>query len=59
MKSFSRIQIISKNPEIGTTIVYNGKTHGGNDDLVMCTLLNIIMAGKFFEDERYKNERNS
>lgn len=59
MKSFSRIQIISKNPEIGTTIIYNGKTHGGNDDLVMCTLLNIIMAGKFFEDERYKNERNS
>ena len=28
-------QKISKDPEIGTTIQYNGKTHGGNDDLVM------------------------
>jgi len=57
MRAFSRIQKISNDPEIGTQIIYNGKTHGGNDDYVMVTMLNLKMAQKFFEDLKYQNER--
>ncbi len=57
MRAFSRIQKISNDPEIGTQIIYNGKTHGNNDDYVMVTMLNLKMAQKFFEDMKYQNER--
>lgn len=57
MRAFSRIQKLSNDAEIGTQIIYNGKTHGNNDDCVMVTMLNLKMAQKFFEDAKYKNER--
>lgn len=57
MKSFSKIKIMSQDPEIGTKIIYHGKAQGGNDDFVMGMMINIFNASRFFTEEQFKNER--
>lgn len=57
MKSFSKIKIVSQDPEIGTKIIYHGKSQGGNDDFVMGIMINIYNASRFFIEDIFKNER--
>ena len=57
MKSFSKIKIMSNDPDIGTKIIYHGKSQGGNDDFVMGIMINIYNASRFFIEDQFKNER--
>lgn len=57
MKSFSKIKIVSQDPEIGTKIIYHGKAQGGNDDFPMGIMINIYNATRFFIEDQFKNER--